>query len=222
MPVLLLNNVITPIRHTSETAYLACNSMLICKLPAVSVHACTCIHLRMKSAVMLPQQPILLYLSCNVSLREGTRPPYVQISLTLRSLHSVTLPVLDQQSEDLYRLQQEQNGNGFLIPVWLMLQFNDGQDYGPIRTNVAVQTQERASRGHNSLICVLQDVCSNGSQVELTDFRAPAGSYSSKPILSHSLPKCECRDCIQMTVHKQQQDTMYDTAGFDMLQSLFL
>ena len=193
--------------------------MLSCKLPIVNVHSCTCKHIRVERAIVLLWQPDLLYLSCNLYLQEGdcTRPTYVQKSLTLRIPNNMALPALGQYSEDLDRLRQEQDGNGLLIPVWLMLQFNDGQEFGPIRVNVAVQTQKRANSGYKFLVCGLHKVFSDMSQDKLKDFKATCWQLQ--------IPSLFCRirctetdaEAVQATVQRLQQDT----AGFNMLQLPF-
>ena len=110
---------------------------------------------------------------------------------------------------------QQQLGNGLLLPVWIRLQLNDGQEYGPLRLDVAVQTQQKACRGYKFLVYGLNKVFSNESHLAV--IKATCWHLQLPSLFC----RIRCPTDVAVGISGAVQGLQQDTAGFDMLQCPF-
>lgn len=110
---------------------------------------------------------------------------------------------------------QQQLGNGLLLPVWIRLQLNDGQECGPLKLDIAVQKQLKARSGYKFLVHGLNKVFSNESHLAV--IKATCWHLELPSLFCH----IRCPNAVAVEISGAVQGLQQDTAGFDTLQCPF-
>ena len=158
-----------------------------------------------------------LWLSCSLTLQEKDRTSltYCQKTLTVRIPTKAALPALASYCDDLNSLQSQKLGKSLLLPVWVRLQLNDGQECGPFRSSIAVQGQMRSNSGYKFLMYGLNEVFNREHSLKV--IRATCWQLQLPSLFC----RIRCPNDVAEEVLRAVQGLQQDTAGFNMLQPPF-